>query len=276
VRAGVAWWLAVGFYVMVLSAGLTYCRIRCESGTPSIWMLTHSEMKFLPVRLFGSDIFRVGGTMDSLPCLTQFFWLIHGGFFNQATVYQMEAFQLADAVGVRRRGMVWAGLTAVAVGLMLAFVMFLTTYYDFGTNVLAGGESTGTGGVRIDYCLQSWKEAATYIATPASPEGARRGAFASGAVVTLLLLAARAALLQSRLSPLGYLMAAVNGMQLWWAFLLAWGAKTVVLKLGGGSAYRRYVPFFLGIAIGHFFLAGVVWGTISMFVSDNSYIIWFT
>ena len=78
------------------------------------------------------------------------------------------------------------------------------------------------------------------------------------------------------MSPLGYLMAAVNGMQFWWAFLLAWTAKVIVLKLGGGPAYRRYVPFFLGIAIGHFFLAGVVWGTISMFVPDNKYTIWFT
>jgi len=274
-KVGVALRIAMPFFAMLLSFGLVYCRIRCESGTPSIWVLQHSELKFLPTRLFGSDLFKVGGSYRCLANWTVFQFLTHGGFFNQTTVYQMESYKLADETGASRREMTVTGLAAVAVGLVLAYWMFLSTYYDYGTNVLAGGSTTGTGGVRIGYCLESWVEAAQKLDAATAPEIPRRWAFGVGFVVALALLGTRTLLLRSVISPLGYIMAFANGMQLWWSFLIAWAAKALILKLGGVGLYRRAVPFFLGIAVGHFFVGGVVWGTLAAFFRDIEYIIWF-
>lgn len=276
VYAGVGVWVAALFFGLLFTFSLVYCRIRCESGTPSIWVLPHSDLKFLPFRMFGSDAFKVGGTYQVMSSWTTFFFLVHGGFYNQSTVYQMESFRLADDVRAPRRDMVSACLSAVVIGLVLAFWMFLSTYYEYGTNVLAGGARTGTGGVRIDYCLQSWLETSNYIAAPAVAEKPRRIAFGVGAAITLALIVARSVTLRSILSPLGYIMAAVNGTQLWWAFLIAWSVKALVLRLGGVSLYRRLVPLFLGIAVGQFFIGGVVWGTLAIFIPDVEYVIWFT
>ena len=49
-------------------------------------------------------------------------------------------------------------------------------------------------------------------------------------------------------------------MTIFGPFLLVWIVKTLILRLGGMGAYRRAIPFFLGLIIGHFFLAGLIWG----------------
>lgn len=48
---------------------------------------------------------------------------------------------------------------------------------------------------------------------------------------------------------------------LWGSFLAAW--------LGGARLYRRPAPLFLGIAFGHFFTAGVLWGACSLFLPQQ-------
>ncbi|MBI3923637.1 MAG: hypothetical protein HY318_19615, partial [Armatimonadetes bacterium] len=45
--------------------------------------------------------------------------------------------------------------------------------------------------------------------------------------------------------------------------------KLAINRYGGLRLYRQLVPLFLGIVIGHLFLAGVVWSTISLFVSTQ-------
>ena len=54
-------------------------------------------------------------------------------------------------------------------------------------------------------------------------------------------------------------------------------AKTVILKLGGARRYQRFVPLFLGMMVGHFFMAGMVWGLWSLIrgSTPGGYIIYF-
>jgi hypothetical protein len=47
--------------------------------------------------------------------------------------------------------------------------------------------------------------------------------------------------------------------------MLVWMIKTLILRIGGMRMYRKLIPLFLGIVIGHFFVAGVVWGSISIY-----------
>ena len=37
-----------------------------------------------------------------------------------------------------------------------------------------------------------------------------------------------------------------------------------ILRLGGAAGYRRLVPLFLGIVLGHYFAAGIIWGALSL------------
>lgn len=271
---GVKWWVALGFFAMIFLFLLTYGRIRAESGVPSVWVLPHSELKFMPVWLLGSAALD-RGSGRGLTALTSFFWLVHGGFYSQSTVFQLEGFKLADEVGLKPRKMVTPGLLAVAIGLAIAFPLFLTTNYEYGSNVLGGGHRWLGGGVRVLFATDSWTELSRYVQNPASPDPARRAAMAVGLIVSAGLLITKSALLRAPLNPIGYVLATANGVQLWWSFLLAWIAKSAILKVGGVGLYRRLVPCFLGIALGHFFIGGVVWGTLAMFFPEIDYTIWF-
>ena len=86
-----------------------------------------------------------------------------------------------------------------------------------------------------------------------------------------LLMWARQRLLWWPLHPIGYPIGAVWLMdQLWFSIAIAWLLKLVVMKYGGPSLFRRARPFFLGLIIGQFFIAGL-WLIIDFFtgMTDN-------
>jgi hypothetical protein len=62
------------------------------------------------------------------------------------------------------------------------------------------------------------------------------------------------------LNPIGYALASAYGDLLWFPFLIVWLLKTVILRYGGGRVYAAALPFFLGLTLGQFLSAGVVWG----------------
>jgi hypothetical protein len=65
--------------------------------------------------------------------------------------------------------------------------------------------------------------------------------------------------------PMGFAMASAYGFHLWAPFLVVWVLKTLILRLGGHAGYRRLVPLFLGIALGRYLFAGIVWGVFGFF-----------
>ena len=52
--------------------------------------------------------------------------------------------------------------------------------------------------------------------------------------------------------------------------ITAAGIKGVILKAGGLRLYRRFVPFFLGLIIGHFFVGGVFWPLLSLLLGPDA------
>lgn len=275
-RAGMAGRVALFFFSLLFLFALTYARIRAETGTPSVWALPHSQLLYFPFYTFGSKVFEVGGSFQTMSVWTSFFFLVHGGFFNQTTVYQLESFKLADELRLPRWQMVVAGLLALLVGLVMAYWMFLTTYYDYGANVLAGGAESLVGGVRIDYCRGAYDATGSYLTAPKLPDVPRNLAAGLGALVTAAVIACRVFFLRFPFHPLGYIMASVIGSQLWWAFLVAWVLKSTLLRLGGVRLYQRLIPAFLGLALGHFFTAGILWGSLANLWPHVAHIVWFT
>jgi hypothetical protein len=54
------------------------------------------------------------------------------------------------------------------------------------------------------------------------------------------------------------------GDPLWGPFFLAWACKIVSIRVGGMGLYRRLIPLFLGLVVGHYFTGGVVWALLGM------------
>jgi hypothetical protein len=67
------------------------------------------------------------------------------------------------------------------------------------------------------------------------------------------------------------------GSLIWFPFLLVWLLKTLVLRYGGMRLYRETVPAFLGFALGHYAVAGILWGLMGAFSGEavQGYGVWF-
>lgn len=79
-----------------------------------------------------------------------------------------------------------------------------------------------------------------------------------GAGIMLLLTYMQRLFFWWPLHPLGFL--AQGGwivQQLWFSFLLAWIAKAIVLRYGGGKTYKKARLFFIGIILGLLVVGGV-------------------
>ena len=77
---------------------------------------------------------------------------------------------------------------------------------------------------------------------------------------------------------LGVLMAATGGgINDWGPLLSIVIIKLVVMRLGGMRLYRRLIPLFIGVVIGDFFSAGLVWSLIASFGGEgfNKYPVWY-
>jgi hypothetical protein len=140
--------------------------------------------------------------------------------------------------------------------------MHLGAYYKYGNNVLESG--TTEGGYRTFLAKNEFLETAGYAKAPKPPDALRTAMTGIGFAIGALLIVLRTLVLRFPLHPLGFAMVTSYGHPLWGPFLLVWVIKTLVLRIGGMRMYRKLIPAFLGLVIGHFFVAGVIWGSISI------------
>ena len=72
-------------------------------------------------------------------------------------------------------------------------------------------------------------------------------------------------------------MATSYGDLIWGPMLVVWTTKVLILGLGGVRLYKRLAPLFVGFALGHFFAAGAVWGSLGIWGGEafKRYAVWF-
>ena len=75
-----------------------------------------------------------------------------------------------------------------------------------------------------------------------------------GAAVMSVLLYMRRAFYWWPLHPIGYVTSGI-GQGLWFSVWMGWFIKRTVLKYGGGGAFQRLIPFFVGLFVGHLGMA---------------------
>jgi len=262
------WYLGISLLFV-----LVYARARAEAGAAMVWLFPiaqHWEMTF---NIFGSKVFQHGASWANLSSLGMFYW-VSRGYFTSMGAYQIEGCRIASDSGIRQRTMIKVMVAALLIGLLGAYVVHLQAYYSFGANILEGG--TTSGGSRVGSSVRAWDALSGFVKAHKAPDMQRTGAGISGFVITMLLMIARTFWLRFPLHPLGFVMVASYGGPIWGPFLIVWIVKSLLLRIGGMGTYRRMVPFFLGLVVGHFFTAGVVWGSVSL-INDmyRKYGVWF-
>jgi hypothetical protein len=251
VALGLAWWLAVLFFLLYLALALAITRMRAELGTP-VHDLTFTGPDLTLTDLLGTQSIGPAG----LGALSIFFW------FNRAyrahpMPVQLEAFQMADQTVAKRemKGWFWVLLLAGGFGMLCAFWAILACYYHFGA--LAKVQST--------FGSEAWNRLSGWIQQPQGPNG-RVGI----AIIVGFCFAGFLQLMRVRFSwwpfhPLAYAVSGAWEMNLLWApLLIAWLIKALLLRYGGVRVYRASLPFFYGLILGQFIPGSLlnIWGII--------------
>ena len=276
VAAGMSIGTVLLYFGLILAFALVYTKIRAEAGAPMIWLFPYGEHKRMMLNALGPGAFMPNGSLQNLSVFASLTFLSRG-YFPAFMAYQLESIKLSDDVGMSRRRMSLAIMFALGVGLAGGCWMHLDAFYEYGANSLEGGDGIHGGTRGASLIWQEYDILKSYLISTNSPNYARTAAVGVGFVVTSILTILRRSFLQFPLHPLGFAMVTAYGDPLWGAFLAAWVFKLLITRFGGIGLYRKLIPGFLGVALGHFFTAGIVWGILGT-MGDESfrrYGVWF-
>lgn len=236
-------WQTAGLYLGILSViVLVVARLRAELGLPTYELYQVGADQVLH-RVSGTSAW----TRNDLTVMTLFFWLsrTHRQFPMQT---QVDAVRIGHRTGTRLSSMTTAILLASLFGTIAAFWAYLHTMYQVGF------ESAKFRGPAIwAFGSEPWQKLDGWIQSPLKSDVGTMGAYAFGCLFTLFLAAMRVRLVWWPFHPAGYLVAGSFGLfRLWLPIFVSWLIKVLLLRYGGLRAYRRALPFFIGLILGEF------------------------
>jgi len=252
--AGMKLWVAAYLFGIVMVFFLVYGRARAETGVPHPSPFPSGGQMNVLEYIAGPKSWAGGATPGLLGSL----FFLGRGYTLTGAGAEIENLKIADEEGVRERSMAWLTIIAPIIGLAIAFTLRLGAGYHYGLNFLEGG--TVQGGYASTQ-MRNHSDAVIREATDGmgrTVPAANAAIF--GGIVTVALIVLRRVFLRFPLHPLGYGLAMVRLRAFWAPIAVTWLIKTLLLKIGGARAYRRAAPAFIGLAIGHYFFAGICLG----------------
>ena len=276
VAAGMSIGTVLVYFGLIFAFALVYTKIRAQAGAPMIWLFPYGEHKRLMLNALGSGAFIQRGSFQNLSVFASLTFLSRG-YFPSFMAYQLESMKRGEAVDMRHRRMALVIMLGLGLGLSVGYWMNLDTFYRYGANSLDGGDGIRGGTRGASLILQEYEMLRRYLIAPDPPDVVRTTAVGIGFAFTTALSILRRCFLQFPFHPLGFAMVTAYGDPLWGAFLSAWVFKVLITRFGGIGLYRKLIPGFLGIALGHFFTAGIVWGVLATMGDEVSraYGVWF-
>ena len=264
VKGGMSIWgyaLFIGIYLLIV-VGVT--RMRAELGPP-IHAIGYTTPQYLMIAMIGTQRLRPG----NLTMLSLMNWLSgasYASFRTHPMPDQLEAFKLAELTGIRNRGMFVALVIASIVGVVSTLILFPYAVYDEG--IISGSEQIHSGGTEAYNLLSAW------LVNPKSTDWFAMSILGLAFIFNLGVMFLRARFVWCPLHPAGYVIGVAPGTLiinvLWLPLVIAMTAKWVILRHGGVKAYRRAIPFFVGLVLGEALL-GCFWPIVSLILRSSVY-----
>lgn len=257
--AGVAWWAAGAFFAIYLATIAVVTRIRAELGPPI------HDFHFM-----GPDamICRAASASVLRPADMAFFtftFSLTRAHRGDTMPVGLEGLQMAHSRGMEARRMLVAIMLAAAIGTLSAFWAIEHQAYAVGAaakfhqGILQGQEAFDR--------TSRW----TAGTLDMRPNVQATTAMGTGLLTTLVLFALRLRWFGFPLHPIGYAISSSWAIHLvWLPLLIAWGLKWLTMHYGGLNAYRRFLPFFLGMVLGDCVM-GTVWALLSALMGVPTY-----
>ena len=264
VAAGMALWLALVYMILVFMVAVVYARIRAEVGVPLIWMYPYYQT-YKGIRFFlGSQALRHNDSWQSATIFATLTFMSRG-YYSATMGYQVEGYRLARGTGIKQTSMTWVLITALVVGYAISMTGLLRVYYEWGAGGMRQMSDWGQSIATAEYTA-----VVDYARAAVGPDVPRIIATTSGFVVALALMLLRMTFLRFPLHPLAFCMICSYGELVWGPFFIVWLIKSLVFKLGGMRAYRQLIPMFVGLVLGHYITAGVLYGIFGSFAAEGT------
>ncbi len=257
-HAGMSWGIVLGFFgfYFLLSVGIG--RLRAELGPPAHEMAGNMNGAALMTLFLGTQ----GVGLQNLTVLSLFYWFSGRGYRTHPLPGMLEGMRLGrglDGTG-SLRGTGYAMLLAVLVGTIASFWAALHLQYGAGINAMT------------NHNWGQFQSVASAASAPQPPDGRGQIALLVGGLAALGMIWMRTQFVWWPFHPAGYAIALTYGGEYYWSCLvIAWVAKSLVLRYGGIGMYRRVVPFAFGVILGEY-TVGALWSLISVFVNSGAII----
>jgi hypothetical protein len=257
---GMTIWVMVIFFILYFALSTAITRIRAELGPP-VHTMEGSTPDEILLSIFGSR--RLGP--KNITGFGMLFWII--GYSNRENPMpiQLEAFKMAEMSNSRPKRLVLAIVLAAAIGSISGFWAYLHDAYKLGVESYPEKTWAASTGLRIlESRIQNLGGSQPVDMTFASV----------GFIFTIFMLMMRLRFLWWTLHPVGYAVSGRWGVgRIFFPLLIASTAKWLTLRFSGLRAYRKSIPFFLGLMLGDFVL-GSFWASIGLIFHIPVYIYW--
>jgi hypothetical protein len=261
-RSGMSFWVFAIFITIYLAIVVGLTRMRAELGPP-IHAIGYATPQYLMISMLGTRRLRPG----NLTLLSLMNWLSgasYASFRTHPMPEQMESFKLAERTGIRNRTMLIVLILASIVGIGSSLILCPYTIYKEG--VAAGSEQIHAGGAETYNFLSSW------LINPKPADKVAITVLGLTLALNLGVIFFRSRLAWFPLSPAGYVIGVAPGTTdiIWFPMVIALVLKWLILWYGGVKAYRRGLPFFIGLVLGEALL-GCFWPVLSLVLRSAVY-----
>ena len=255
-RSGMGLWptVAWSFAMLILFVGMS--RIVVESGL--VYLRVPLTAQGFTWHVFGPG--HLGPQAASILTLTMSL-VADGKGFAMTQMSHVPRFSMAMAKLSRKSiaPTVLGGCilgASVVIGFVIYEGYFGVGSANFGRTTFKGvGSLNGVGFSRL--AVSRLQDAATKFT-----EWNRLGFLGIGAIFTSVLYYLRYRFINFPVHPIGFTICGMVEMQdNAFSIFLMWATKSIIMQIGGLTAYRRYAPFFLGMIIGY--VSGVALGAFS-------------
>ena len=243
----IGFWRTVGMSLLPATVAvliyflLALCitRVRAEAGSQ------HTVWDLEPMNLFALVDSHSLGKGDIIGAgLSHWFWRLNR---SHAMPTQLEALKMWHDAGLTPRTLAWP--------------MLHVAYRD-GAAAKCIGYARWTG-FEIYGWLQNMLGAGNRFQWP------RLLTVGLSSGLTLLLWGLQTRYTWLWLHPLGYC-AGPGLIWVWFPFMIAWIVKSLIIRYGGRTSYRKAIPFFLGLVLGDY-ISGSLWAIIGPLFNFEGY-----
>ena len=245
-KGGLQAWLVPVFLFAVFVLFIALTRVVAEAGLAAV-RAPLTPVSFLISGVGSPAIGPAGLVFLGL----NFSWAVNFRTFVMAAA--ANGLKLSDeaGAGLRKRPLFWAMMLAVVLSLVGSTWIILSMCYQHGGINLDQWFFVGGASSPFNFVV-------TYLTTPVEANLSGWMWTGIGAAIMNLLIFIRQKLLWWPFHPLGFMISTTWMAQfVWFNVFLAWLVKLVVLRYGGPRLYQASRPFFYGLILGHFSVAGM-------------------